>query len=350
MNTIPKNARFDPSAALGSGCFINIVTGARSFGKTYAFKKYCIKKFLETGETWAYLRMFDSTLDTMLQETSEPFFSDICRNNEFPGYLLRTCGRRMEIAKNEEKPKWKTFGMFVALTTFDARKGTTTANLSTIVFDEFISERRAQGYPPNPVDKLLNLWETFDRREDRTRIFMLANAADLVNPFFKAWNICEIPKGTCRKFKVGNAHVFYQNAYSSEFKKYSDKSAIGALTAGSAYERYASSNEFKQSTGLFVAKKPKTARCYATVTFREQTFGLWRDGFCGDIFVTRKGAKDSIPVVLTKADMRPDYTLIEFHSPLLKSVVKSYRCGQLFFDSDRTREGFLDMLGLCGLR
>lgn len=348
---IPKSARYDPSKVLGSDCFINIVTGARSLGKTYAFKKHCIRKYLKTGETWAYLRTFDTTLDTMLHDSAEPFFSDIEQNDEFPDWQLRTWGRLMQIAPaGQEKPKWKTFGMFVALTTFDARKGMTNANLNTIVYDEFISEKRGLGYPARPVDKLYSIWETFDRKRDKTKIYMLANSADLVNPFFRAWGITDIPRGTCRKFPVGDAAIFYENAYSAEFRKYSDQSAIGRLTRGSDYDRYANANEFAASSGLFVAKKPKGARCYSVIKFREHTFGIWTDGLSGDKYVTRKGTPDAVQMVLTREDMRPDYVMIQSHGPLLKGICNTYRCGQLFFESDQLREGFTEMLGLCGLR
>lgn len=350
---IPKSSRFDPSAVLGSGCFVNIVTGARSFGKTYAFKKRGIKNYLERKETWCYLRTFDTTLDEMLKKNAEPFFSDVERNREFPGYCFRTHGRLMQLAKipkDGKNPKWETFGVFAAITTFDAKKGATNAHMTMIVYDEFISEKGNIGYPPLVVDKLMNVWETYDRRENRTKIYMLANAADEVNPFFRAWNIAPIPKGTTRKFPVGSSSAFYQNAYSAEFQKAADDSAIGAFTKGTSYARYASDNEFKTHTGLFVADKPKNCRCAYTIVFRGETFGVWNPMKPGNVYITRKGSKDSLQIVLSRDDMRPDYVMLELRTPILKHLMHRYRMGCLFFDSDGTRELFHEIMLRLGIR
>ena len=91
------------------------------------------------------------------------------------------------------KPKWQNLGQMYALTSFDSLKGATTANNTLMVLDEFIKEKRVPPYPSGCVDMLMNMWETFDRRENRVILVGLANNADLVNPLFQAWGITPSP-------------------------------------------------------------------------------------------------------------------------------------------------------------
>lgn len=346
---IPKWARYDPSRILGSGCAVNMVTGARSLGKTYAFKKQFVKNYIKRGQTCCYLRYNQAMIDRV-QKATTPFLADLSINNEFPDYLIRMEGNRMQIAERSDKPKWETFGFLASLTSFDSFKGSTTPNMSMLMLDEFIKEKRVPPYPPGCVDALMNIWETFDRRENRVRLFLVANAADIVNPFFRAWRISPIPKGTCRKFPVGNSYVFYENAYSAEFEKYSSDTNIGAFTAGSSYADYATSNSFNQVNGLFVRERPKTARCSAAIKFFGMTFGVWSDRLTGDVYIDRKPSKDAMILVLSKNDMEPDYMMLDRNAPYLKYPARAFRAGQLYFSDDGTRESFMEVLTLCGVR
>lgn len=357
MTGIPKECRWDPSKLMGAKAPIRLVTGPRSLGKTYAMKKVGIRRFLKNGETWSYIRYYDAMVDRILR-SPEGFLSDIERNDEFPGYVFRMSGRMMQVAGKLQKdtgrvkwkPQWKSLGQMYALTSFDSYKGATTANMSLMVLDEFIKEKRVPPYPSNVVDMLMNMWETFDRREDRVTLVGLANNADLVNPLFRAWHIKPIPKGTSKYFKVGDSCVYYENAYSKAFEAYSSKSNIGAFTKGSTYAQYAQQSDFTNATGLFVADKPKGCVAVVTVSYRGIVFAVWQDVHTGNVYVDRKPTKDQQVLVLTREDMTPNYMIIERNSPLIRFPLKAYSYGQCFFDSDATREMFLDMLALCGLK
>lgn len=353
---IPKECRWNPSNLMGSKAPIRLVTGPRSLGKTYAMKKVGIKRFLNKGETWSYIRYYDAMVDRILR-SPEGFLSDIERNNEFPGQVFRMNGRMMQTAyKGQQdtgnvkwKPKWENLGQMYSLTSFDSYKGSTTANMSLMVLDEFIKEKRVPPYPSGCVDMLMNMWETFDRREDRVTLVGLANSADLVNPLFRAWGITPIPKGTSRLFKVGDSCVYYENAYSPTFEAFSSKSNIGAFTKGSDYEEYAQQNEFANATGMFVKEKPKGCISVVNLMYKGMGFGVWQDVHTGDVFVDRKPG-DKQMLVLTREDMTPNYMIIERNSPIIRFPLKAYSYGQCYFDCDATRELFLDMLAMCGLK
>lgn len=349
---ISKTHRFDPSGALGSGCFVNVITGARSFGKTYAFKKIAIKNYLKNGNTWVYLRTFDANLKHMLNESSEPFFSDIIRNEEFPGYLFRTRGMIMELAKQPadgKNPKWEPFGSFMSLTSFDAQKGKAVARCNMIVYDEFISEKEYTRYPPNAVEKLLSIWESLDRREDRIRIFMLANAADMVNPFFRTWHIVPIPRGTSRTFKVGRSRLYYENAYDAAFTEEAKQTAIGSFTAGTAYERYASENFFKNASGAYCEKRDKRNTPRMSIKWHADTFTLWYRAR-GGWYIDRSDPNCSFKFCLYTKDQTPDYPAIDDVRRFLVIIRRYFRRNTLWFDSDETRELWFAMSAECGVK
>lgn len=356
MSEIPKRYRYDISGVIGSGCAVNVVTGARSYGKTYGWKKYCIKKFIKTGETWGYLRTFDQEIKDIVSDGPEALFSDIMRNDEFPGYRFRILGRTMQCGKfmgtndkGEDQVEWRTMGQLLALTKAQSYKGKTVANMTTVVFDEFIRETRVPPYPANCVNLLLNLWETLDRREDRVRIVMLANSADAVNPYFVAWGIVPPEQGCHIKVPVGNAFVYVENCWSKEFEAFADSSNIGQFTKGSSYALYAQKNQFVNQTGLFVEEKPKRIKPQMNIRWGEQVFCVYvvlDDLSC--LFVSEEERQEVDTIALTRNDARPDVYVIERSNPYLKGLVKRGRQGKMLYGSDRCRERFLQVLELCG--
>lgn len=338
---------------MGSGCAINIVTGARSFGKTYGWKKACIKDYIKSGHTWGYLRTFDQEIKDIVADGPEAFFSDIMRNDEFPGYKFRCMGRTMQIGKigeDGEVEKWETMGQLLALTKAQSYKGKSVANMHYVVFDEFIRETRVPPYPKNCVEQLLNLWETLDRREDRIKIVMLANAADVVNPYFVAWHITPPPVGQTKRVPVGRAQVFVQNCWSKAFEQAADKSNIGMLTAGSAYAAYAQKNQFRNDDRTFIKKRPKRAAATQNVRWGHSTFSLWASIDDGSIYVCEGAAAGKSTYALMREDAEPDILMIERNEPLLKAWGRYFRQGRMLFENVKVRERFCEVLALCGVR
>lgn len=356
MGGIPKWARWDPSDLMGANAPVRMCTGARSLGKTYAMKKTGIRRFLKKGETWSYVRYYDAMIERILK-SPEGFLSDIERNEEFPGQAFRMHGRMMQTATKLQKdtgnvkwkPKWQDLGQMYSLTSFDSYKGATTSKMTLMVLDEFIKEKKVPPYPSGCVDMLMNMWETFDRRENRVVLVMLANAADLVNPFFREWGIEPIPKGTSRYFKRGDSQVYYENAWCEAFEKMSAKTNIGAFTSGTKYADYALNNEFASMNGMFIKSKPHRACGVSSIVFRGEEYGVWQDLLSGNVYVDHD-CPDTQKIVLTRDDMSPNYMIIERNSPILRFPLKAYSYGQCFFVDDACRETFLEMLGLCGLR
>jgi len=355
---IPKSARYDPSGLLGSPSPVNIIVGARSLGKTYGFTKRAVRNWIEKKEEWIYLRRYDTELKDSKTGDTGSFFSQIESNQEFPEWELRTLGNLMQIRKtspeevpDKEKPKWQTFGYFLALSKAQSYKGLNLAKVSMIVFDEFILERRVPPYLQGEPDRLMNLWETVDRRNDRVKVFMLANAADIVNPYFTQWGLQLPTKGKTKTYKYRGSSITIQYADDAEFRKYSKATNIGAFTSGSSYEQYALENSFLNNTTELIGDKPSTAHFHYSLVFNNIEYGVWIDYKRGDFYVNRKIPDQEHPTfTLIRDDIRPNILMLERINPLMRALKRAIMEGYTYFDSVQTRSNFLVGMELLGIR
>ena len=350
MAGIDRRHRYDPSAILGSPSPVNIVVGARRYGKTYSLVRHGIRRYIRKGETFVYLRRSDNELKDTLGGSKTGFFNPFVTNNEFPGYELRINGRIMEIKPDGEK-KWQTMGSLMALSLAQNYKGRNEAGeTGTIIFDEFIKEKGRTQYLPNEPEQLLGLWSTLDGYRDRTRVYMLANAADLVNPYFMEWHLTLPAPGEMVTTPHGNSSITIQNAFGADFAEEVKHTNIGRFMAGSDYERYALNNEFRQQTGVFVAEKPSDARYRYSIMFAGTEYGIWQSR-SGDLYIAPPAHDADRPIyVLLRDDMRPNLVQIERVSPLLRIIRNAWAGGYLWFVTDQDRERFTQCLRLIGVR
>lgn len=347
---IPKSARYDPSGLLGSKSFINIVIGARTMGKTYAFMKQGVSSYLKDGSQWIYLRRYDTEIKSIL--TLGDFFGPLRLNDEFPGIVLRVKGRLMQLRRAPKEP-WENFGAFVALSAAKNYKSANLPHVTMIFYDEFIAESGVGAqYLSGEPDRLLGFWETVDRRLNKTRIYMAANAADLVNPYFVEWGLQLPTLGKTKTYRHNEGTITIQYADSAKFREASRQTAIGRFTAGSSYENYALENKFAQDTNTFIAPKTPESRFRCELRFHGHNFGVWYDLQEGDWYICRKIADDPDREIFTllRRDMRPNTILLDRADPLLKTLKRAVMQGYCYFDSVRTREIFLESMALLGLR
>lgn len=337
---IDESVYFDGSKILSYNAPVNIIVGERSEGKTYWFKRKGIKNFLRDGSTWVYLRRHDSIFKKTLNK--RPFFGDVAQ--EFPNVEFKVDGRDM-LLKREGDSKWQVFGHFAALSQAQTYKGTTDPTCTMLVYDEFINEHKVPPYLPNEPAMLMNLWETLDRREDRVKIVMLANAADLINPYFLEWNII-LDKPGIRRYRNGLLVVQWDD--NPAFADHAAESNIGRFTAGTGYDDYARGNIFIGSGSEFIQEKSKNSRPVCCLVYRDQKFGIWRDSKQGVYNVSKKVTKDMFVFSLTTDDHRPNLIMLENADPFIKTLVQHYRFGMLFFDSPAIRESFMQALRMLG--
>ncbi len=343
---------FNLSNALGSGCVVMCITGGRSTGKTYTAKRQAIKEFVEKGWQFAYVRYYDEEIKRISGKADpRAWFADIMKNNEFPGWDFKLNGREFQARRSEDE-KWQTMGQLFSLTAAQSYKGDVAPNCHLMIFDEFIREKRGAPYPPDAVGALLGLWETLDRKQDRVRILMLANAADIVNPFYSEWHIVPPEPGQHKRVKVGNLYVYVEHARNAEFDAAARETNIGMMTAGSAYGAYSIENSWANDNKAFVSEKPRRCRPQANIMWDGRWFSVWMDlEAMGMLWIQGKKAADAgLEFCLFADDLTPSLPMIERSSPFLKKIAKWFRAGYVWFDSGQTRARFLNILQLCGIR
>lgn len=349
---------YDPSSILGSPSPVNMTVGARGIGKTYGFLKAFTKAYLKTGAKFIYLRRYQTEIDDLMK-VENGIIGGLVGNNEFPNKVLRVYGDWIQISdpptyvdvkgRRVAKYSWETYGYIMALSTAQNRKGSEDKDIKYIFFDEFIREQKVPGYLPGEVNMLMNLWETYDRRESRVRIVMASNSVSIVNPYFEAWGIKDYAPGLYR-YKRGRSSVTLEIPDSSKYKAAKRDSTISAFTEGTAYASYAGDNEFKDNTDYLIGKKTSRSHYMWAIKAMGKTYAIWMDVEGGCYYCCSKVPKDNAhPIaVILREDASPNTIMLERSDFHLKVLVKSLSRGNIFFESATMREEVMNILALVG--
>ena len=168
---------YDYTKILSYNAFINFLIGERGVGKTYGASKFVTKRFISNNEEFVYIRRYKSELAKAVPE----FFKSLIINNEFPDHKLSVKGNKFIIDD-------QVAGYSFSLSTAQSLKSTNFPKVKTIIFDEFIIEPGQNHYLKNEVENFLGAIESISRMKD-VRIFMLANAVTITNPYFIYFDI-----------------------------------------------------------------------------------------------------------------------------------------------------------------
>lgn len=355
MANLSEDTYYSGDAILSRNAIINMVVGMRSVGKTYWFKRFCIRKYLERGDQWIYLRRHESQIENVRKDKGQTLLADLA--NEFPDHELQVKGYVMQIrpkadeGKETNTHKWETMGYMVSLVGYMNLKGTNYDKVRNILFDEFIREPRnktVDRYLNDEVGAFMNLYNTVDRFRDVVRVYMLANAGDLTNPYFLTWKIGKPNKGFSR---YQDNLICLEYAITPKFKEYAASTKSAKLMRGTDYGSFAIDNEFINDSEEFLfISKPQSAKCYYAIAYSGHDFGVWRDIAQGNFYITDGAPKNVQRLAMLRADMRPNIILIKRNETLLRNIMECYRYGMTLFDKSITRELFCEVMEMCGVR
>ena len=167
-----------------------VVFSLRSNGKSYSALEYILKNFLEGKGQGAIIRRYD--LD-FKQRRGGAMYAPLVANGLIEAYskgeyngIKYQAGEFYLIHTNEEGEKDRQsaepFCYGFALTGSEHDKSTGYPNVTTIVFDEFISR---DGYLNDEFVLLMNTISTIIRRRSDVKIFLLGNTINPYNPYFE---------------------------------------------------------------------------------------------------------------------------------------------------------------------
>lgn len=173
----------------------NIIFGERSNGKTYACLEYALKRYIETKEQAAYIRRWRADLlgkraETLFAGHIQTGMIEKLTNNEFNNILYKSgkwylCTNTAEKITIDSKP----FCFAFSLSEQEHDKSTSYPNITTVVFDEFLTRRY---YLPDEFMLFMNVLSTIIRQRDNVKIFMLGNTVNKYCPYFSEMGLRKI--------------------------------------------------------------------------------------------------------------------------------------------------------------
>lgn len=207
----------------------NIIFGERSNGKTYAALEYGIKQFVESGyqNQTAILRRYREDIKGKRAET---LYKAIESNNRiaeltngeytevyyFNGrYYLSNYDANIQKHVPHTKPLAYTF----ALSEMEHDKSTSYPDITTVIFDEFLTRRY---YLPDEFILFMNVLSTIIRQRNNVKIFMLGNTVNKYCPYFVEMglkHIGQMEQGTIDVYKFGKGQLTIAVEYAATISK-----------------------------------------------------------------------------------------------------------------------------------
>lgn len=327
---------------------MTIAVGGNSIGKTYSFTYQGVKEFIKTGKQFGWIRRYGPEL----KKASSNFFDDLIEHDEFPGYIFKTDKERGYIAKKprgKSKPDWQVCCHFFALSMQGSYKGTAYPKIKRLIFDEYIREvKTPPGYLYDDIGKLMKLWKTVGRKRNDCQLYLISNAVDLVNPAFLWLGITDEPKPGYSWHN--NKTVLLHHIKDATFAQSERDTLVGKVIAGTELEKVMIDNEFAASNDLFIGKKTANAKYRYGFKYCGHAYAVWLDNSNGLFYVNRKVPKGGLVYSLTTEDHRPNMYLVESAGKFARQIGRLYGNGVVRFENNATREGFLKMLRMLGLR
>lgn len=353
---------YDWNNTLSYDADVTMVVGGRGIGKTYGARLQFVRDYLKNESRFVELVRNKSDLPGFVNG----YFSRIVSNNEFPDYIFNAEGSTAYIAKKLSKkeknknlkPKWEVMGYFLALSKAQKVKRNTYDNVKRIMLDEAIIDKRLSPYDrylPNEYSILASLVDTTSReipgtpKKKRPRVILLGNAVDLVNPYFQRYKIYEPKFGyTWHDGKTMLLHYVKDEEYA---KAKMEDTVAGRMLAGTLDGVISAANTFYMGTEDYVFKKPKYAKFYFGIIYKETQYGVWIDEKEGYYYVNMNIPNNASPIfALTASDNRVNYIMARRMETALKGFIDMYYIGIVRFETQYIKENFIEILNLFGVR
>ena len=335
-----KSIYYTPDRILSYNALLNLIIGERGVGKTYSFKTYAVKRFLNKGKQFAYIRRYDTDLEASVGSSIDnKFFEQI--KKEFPNSTFK-------IAKSKKVRKLyidnKICGYALPLSAADSLKSSSYENVDTIIYDEFqLKDGSTQHYLRNEPEIILDLIETIGRLRD-IRVYCLGNAISSTCPLMSYFDLT-LPYNTDIKlFKDNTIAVEYiKNEKYREVKK---ASRFGKLIDGTKYGKYAIDNEFLTDSKAFIKKKDKNARFYFILFVNGKSYGIWRD-YKNQLIYVSTDIDPNCPIkfAINEEDHNETTIFAKVRSNFwFKQIINHYRLARLCFENQTVKNLFMQEL------
>lgn len=209
----------------------NVIFGERSNGKTYALLLKSIKAYFKDGSQFAYVRRWK---EDITGRRAQRLFSGINDNQEisklshgkFTGvhywagkFYLCTYDDNGKVIYGDND----VIGFTFSLSDGEHDKSTSFPKITTIVFDEFLTNRL---YLVDEFVLFMNTVSTIVRRRENVKIYMLGNTVNKYCPYFSEMGLDKVPEmeqGTIDVYKYGNSELKVAVEYCKSIQDKKDK-------------------------------------------------------------------------------------------------------------------------------
>ena len=193
----------------------NLIIGKRSNGKTYACLEEIIRNFASTGKQGAYLRRYREDFrgkrgdQLFAAHVSNGLIAEVTDGewNSVKYYAGRWYFSKYDDVLNKDIRDTEPFCFGFSLSEMEHDKSTSYPNITTVVFDEFITR---QYYLPDEFVLFMNVLSTIIRGRFDVTIYMLGNTVNKFCPYFKEMglgHVDEMPLGTIDLYTYGDSEL-----------------------------------------------------------------------------------------------------------------------------------------------
>lgn len=321
---------------LSHNTLFNIIIGNRGGGKTFWCIDYHIKKFLKDKTQIIYLRRYDTEFN---EGKKMKFFDNLIEH--YPELDFKVDGYVGYINK-------EPFVYFCALSKGSTFKSVGFPNVGAIIYDEFIIDKKEhRRYLSDEVTSFYEFYETVARLRNNVRVFFLANAISMMNPYFLHWNIRGLENNKIKKF---GKEIAVEMVANEEFIQAKKKTRFAEIIKGTDYEKYNIENKFLRDTDeSFILKKTSKAYCRMTLSHKGVKYGCWIDYDIGKYFISNN-IDPCCPLnfCVTFDDHKENTMLTKTASKSqgLKHLITNYQMGNVYFESILIKNRFLEIIKL----
>lgn len=193
----------------------NLIIGERSNGKTYALLKKVLGIYLKTGSQFGYVRRWK---EDITGRRAQRLFSGLNESGEVEKMSegkytgVHYYAGKFYLCNYDDagKPIYgesTLFGFTFALSDGEHDKSTSFPNVTTVVFDEFLTNKV---YLVDEFVLFMNTISTIVRRRTDVKIYMLGNTVNKFAPYFTEMgitNIMKMKQGTIDVYQYGTSEL-----------------------------------------------------------------------------------------------------------------------------------------------
>lgn len=363
MSDKVENQYYSLKEILSKRAIYNVIFGERSNGKTYSVLEYALKNYTSGKGKLGVIRRWDEDFKA---KRGASLFSSHVQN----GLISKlTKGKwdsvyyysyRWYLARKDDKGKIikedEPFAYAFSLSTMEHDKSTSFPDITTILFDEFLTR---DAYMIDEFVIFTNVLSTIIRQRDNVKIFMLGNTVNQYSPYFTEMGLTHV-----RQMKPGDIEVYtYGDSKLKVAVEYTEPSKV--TKKSNFYFAFDNpklnmikngSWEFANYPHLPQKYKPKDIMFTFFIIFEEDTLQceviLVDDLYF--LYIHKKTSElrdtDNDLIYTTEYSPRPNYrrNLLKPMTNVENKIIELFRGDKVFYQDNRIGEVVRNYLSWCG--